>query len=228
MKNRYLAVISAIAFVSGELHAQVYPDAGLWSTFSLEYRFNTRFSVVLDEEFRLKENFSQVNLFYTNLGAAYQPADFLKLAFTYRNVQKFREDKSVSFRNRLMFDIILRYKFKPLAASFRTRFQGELADFYTSPNGRVPEYYMRNKLEVKYDSERRLVPYISAEFRYQIRQRRAPETDGLYHRARPAAGFDYKLNEHNSFGLYYLAQLEWNVSEPERLYIIGIQYNLTL
>lgn len=109
----------------------------------------------------------------------------------------------------------------------RTRLQGELQDYYTSEFGKIPEFYLRNKFEVKYDISH-WTPYVSVEFRYQIYERKTPETNGLYHRARPALGLDYKINKRNSCGLYYLIQKEWNVSEIDELYMVGVQYTMKL
>ena len=228
MKTKFLIIALAVFAFNKNSNSQTYPDAGMWTTFSLEYPINQKFSLTLDEEFRLKENLTQVNLFYTNLGATYKPFNFLKLGLIYRNVQKFQLDNTISYRNRLMLDITLRKKFELLSLSLRTRFQGEYADYFTTPNGKVPEFYMRNKFEIKYDLPHRVTPFCSAEFRYQIYQRKAPETNGLYHRVRPALGVDYLINKHNTFSIYYLIQHEWNVKEPEQLYIVGLQYSLTL
>jgi|ERR1035437_2850666 hypothetical protein len=230
MKLKCKTLLFSLVFVTSSKYcnSQTYPDAGMWNTFSLEYELNSRLSAVLDEEFRLKENFSEINLFYTNLGMTYKLSRLFKLGLIYRNIQKYQIDRTISFRNRLMLDIIVKKKYDPWTFSFRTRFQGEVKDFYTSENGGIPEYYMRNKFEIKYDLQNRITPYVSAEFRYQIYERKTPETNGLYHRVRPAIGFDYKINKKNSFGAYYLIQREWNVNEPEELYIIGLQYTLTI
>jgi hypothetical protein len=50
----------------------VYPDFGMWNTISIEKKLNKKISVSIDEEFRLKENLSRINLFYTNLGVNYK------------------------------------------------------------------------------------------------------------------------------------------------------------
>lgn len=207
--------------------AQVYPDAGMWNTFNLDLGIGKDLSAVFTEEFRLKDNFGSINLFYTNIGIEYKMRKFLKLGLIYRNIQKFQEDNSISFRNRLMLDITLKKEWTKCSFSFRTRFQGEVKDLYSDANGNIPEYYMRNKISFKYELNKSFSANTSVEFRYQIYERKSPETDGLYHRARPALGLDYAINKKNSVGAYYLIQYEWNVSEPEKLYILGLEYDLS-
>lgn len=227
MKPTVLIFVAVLSCSLINLHAQTFRDAGLWTTVSVEYEFKNNLTLVLDEEFRLKDNFSSVNLFYTNLGITYEPNRSIRFGLIYRNIQKFRLDGSVSFRNRLMFDVLLKKKYGEWAFSLRTRLQGEVQDYYTSEFGKMAEYYLRNKVEVKYDINR-WTPSVSVELRYQIYERKTPETNGLYHRVRPTLGLDYKINKHNSCGVYYLIQNEWNVSERDELFIVGLQYVLKL
>ena len=227
MKKTLLMFVTVISSSFGQLNAQTFRDAGLWTTMSIEYEFKNNLSIVLDEEFRLKENFTKVNLFYTNFGMTYELNKTIKFGLIYRNIQKFRLDGSISFRNRLMFDFLLKHKFDRWAFSLRTRLQGEVQDYYTSEFGKIPEYYLRNKFEVKYDLNH-WTPSFSVEFRYQIYERKTPETNGLYHRIRPAIGLDYEINKHNTWGVYYLIQKEWNLSERDELFIVGLQYVVKL
>lgn len=205
-----------------------YPDAGMWTTFSLEKELSSKFSISLDEEFRLKENFTMLNLFYTNLGFAYKPSKRLKLALTYRLVEKWKyEDEHFSFRHRLMFDVSYKYKLKGWTISYRSRIQSEVRDMYTSELGKIPECYWRNKVDIKYKI-RRYIPFTGTEFRCQITDPRNPESNFLWHRVRLYAGAEYEINPRNTFGVYYLHQREFNIPEPEYLYIVGLQYTLTL
>jgi hypothetical protein len=227
MKSILFLCVALMMLLPFDCPGQKYRDAGLWTTLSLEYEINEKLSVVLDEEFRLRDNFTQVNLFYTNLGLTYSPSRAVKFGLIYRNIQKFKLEGYVSFRNRLMFDCILKQKVNEWSFSLRTRIQGEFQDYYTSAFGKIPEFYLRNKLEVKYEVNR-WTPYASVEFRYQIYERKTPETNGMYHRARPALGVDYEINKRSSCGAYYLIQKEWNLIEIDELYIVGIQYAMKL
>jgi hypothetical protein len=210
------------------LVAQTTNDAGLWATFNIEKKLNEKISLFATEEFRLRENFTRVNLFYTDLGVEYRPAKVLKVALAYRLIEKNLIDDSYSYRHRLMLDITLKKKFDKFVLSYRHRLQREVRNIYTSEDGFLPEWYSRNKFTVKYDTDKAIVPYIAAEFRYQIRNPRQVESDGLWHRNRYFAGLDYKVNDKSTFGLYYLVQQEYNVSAPQNLYIVGIEYSLSL
>src|SRR5688572_13764094 len=206
-------------------YSQNYDDAGLWTTINLEKNLKNNFSVFLTEEFRLKENFSMVNLFYTDAGVGFRPYRFLKLALAYRFVQKNQIDETFSFRHRIIFDVTLRRKFGNTALSYRHRLQSEVRDVQSSEKGGIPEWHSRSKVEAKYDLQKKYTPFASVEFRYQFRSPYSVEADQAWHNYRTAFGFEYELNKKNIFGLYYLIQHEWNISNPDNLYIIGIEYS---
>jgi hypothetical protein len=226
MKKLFFLLIALGAM--SNVFGQATDDAGLWATFNLDKKLNDKFSLFATEEFRLRENFGRVNLFYTDLGVEYRPAKVLKVALSYRLIEKNLDDDSYSYRHRFMLDITLKKKFGKFVLAYRHRLQREVRNIDTSPNGYLPEWYSRNKFTVKLDLDKKISPYIAAEFRYQISNPRAIESDGLWHRSRYSAGLDYKVNKKNAFGLYYLVQQEYNVSAPQNLYIVGIEYSLSL
>lgn len=227
MKKIVLAFLIFIGSVSTS-SSQTTDDAGLWCTFNLEKALSQKFSLFLTEEYRIRENFSQHNLFYTDLGISFKPVKILKISLSYRTIQKFQEENTISFRNRVTFDILLKQKVGKLMFSYRQRLQTEYRNVYSSELGTIPEWYTRSKLTLKYDTDRALTPYVSAEYRFQINNPRSVESDMLWHRQRYQVGFDYKKSERNTFGVYYLIQKEWNVSAPQNLYILGLEYTFTL
>jgi hypothetical protein len=227
MKKWVLFFLIIICFPCG-IFSQAVNDAGLWATINVEKKLNKRLELFITEEYRRKENFTQPNLFYTDIGFSLKPAGFLKLSFSYRFIQKYMEDETYSFRHRLMLDILLKKKFGKVTASFRERVQAEVRNVYTSANGKLPEWYSRNKVELKYDLDKPVTPYLSVEFRYQLNNPRDMESDHTWHRVRYAGGVDYKMNDKHSFSVYYLLQRGFNVSAPQNLYILGVAYTLSL
>lgn len=227
MKKYSFSLIIALSF-SMSAFSQLTEDAGLWTTFNLEKKLNDKFSVFLTEEFRLRENFSMVNLFYTDLGVEVRPVKILKVAFSYRLIEKQLWDETYSLRHRFMLDVTLKKKFGDFALAYRHRLQNEYRDIYSSSTGIVPEWYSRSKFTIKYDFGKPIVPYVASEMRYQIRNPRAVESDASWHRIRYFAGLDYKPNDKHTFGLYYMIQNEFNVSAPQYQYIIGLEYSLSL
>jgi hypothetical protein len=213
---------------TGKATAQNYPDAGSWNTFNIEYGINSRFTALFTEEYRVKENFSRLNLFYTNLGIEYKATKYFKAALVYRFIDKYQDDNTFSYRHRLMLDLTLKKKFGKFGLSYRQRLQAEKRDIYSSDDGTTNEWYSRNKFAVKYDLDKPYTPYVSVELRYQLHNPRKIESDQTWHRVRYVVGVDYKLNDRSAFGVYYLIQREWNVIDPQHQYIVGLEYTLSL
>ncbi|MBL7921751.1 MAG: DUF2490 domain-containing protein [Bacteroidia bacterium] len=211
-------------------HAQDTKDAGLWSTFTVQKKISKRISFVIDQEFRLRENFQRINLFYTNVGIDYKATKWLKVSPTYRAIQKKRFDGTYSHRHRLMMDLTFKKKLQKITLSERVRYQIEVQDLYTSKKGKLPEQFLRFKTDLKYTVNDKVTPYVSCELRYQIHSPRGdgPAYDNDFHRIRNVAGIEYNINKDNAVNLYYLIQSEFNISDRESIYIIGIAYTLTL
>ena len=225
--KRFLAC--CLLFVSFSFaYPQNYDDAGLWTTATLEKRLKNNFSVFLTEEFRLKENFSRINLFYTNAGVGWRPYRFLKFEFAYRFAAKKELDESYSMRHHLIFDVAVRRKFNNVTVSYRHRLQSEVRDVQSSEKGGIPEWNSRHKAEIKYDLDKKYTPFASVEFRYQLRNPYSAESDHTWYAYRTAWGVEYELNKKNKLVLNYLIQHEWNVSNPDNLYIVGVEYSYAL
>ncbi len=120
MKKTVFFFLFIIGF-NAEIFPQASNDAGLWGTFNLEKKVKHNVSFFLTEEYRLKENFTQTNLFYTDFGAAVRLYKFLKVSLAYRVIEKNLVDNTFSFRHRLMLDSVLKKKVGSFGLSYRQR-----------------------------------------------------------------------------------------------------------
>ncbi len=226
----FLTLVLSISYtvVANAAISPSYPDAGSWNTFSISYMLNKKFSLLFTEELRFRENYSRLNLFYTNLGVEYKANRYFKTAIVYRWIDKYMDEDVFSFRHRLMWDATVKYPIKKFTLAYRHRLQVEGRNMQSSESGFMPEWYSRSKLDLSYSLNKKVSPYFSTEFRYQIRDPRNVESDGTWHRTRLQAGIDYEYSKKSKFGIYYLIQFEYNVSAPENIYITGLEYSLSL
>lgn len=226
MSKFKLACSVLLLFSLTRMYAQkVYPDFGMWNTVSVEKKINKKVSLSIDEEFRLKENLSKINLFYTNFGFNYKLSKKLKASLIYRNTQKAVDGRGYDIKHRLMLDVVYKEKLsKKFQFQFRQRFQFENNNIYSSRDGKYIESFLRSKFELGYNYTKKIKAYISEELRFQLHDPRNPESDYGLHRFRTALGLDYNLNSANSVGIYYLVQNEIRVYKPNELFIFGLQY----
>lgn len=211
-----------------QLAQKVVSDAGMWNTLSVKHKLNKKFALILTEEFRLKENYSQVNLTYTEMALEYSYKKNLKTSLVYRNIQKYQYQSPTSFRNRLQWDISLKKSVAKLAFSYRHRLQAEVKDLLTSENGYYIEWFSRHKFGLKYDLNERWTASASAEYRLQLEDPRSPEYNYGFHRQRYQAGLNYKISSKQDFGFYYLYQNEFTIQKLTDNYILGIEYSIEI
>ena len=81
---------------------------------------------------------------------------------------------------------------------------------------------------MKLDLDKKVSPYLAAEFRYQFGNNRLREANYSFNRGRYYVGADYAMNKKNSLGFYYMLQWEYNVNNPERDSVLGVSYSLSL
>ncbi len=216
-----------LLLISLDTAAESIPkDAGLWMTVSIDKKLTKRWSVGLDEEFRLFDNISRINLLYSNLGINYKVKSF-KFSFVYRFITKNEDDLYFSKTHRLYFDASYRYKINDWSFSYRLRTQGQVSEYYSSENGKKVESLLRHKFEINYQLGK-ITPFIAAEFFYQLNNPTYKEGNNLFNRMRYNGGLNYEFNRVHSVGIYYLIQHDFNNKNNSNDYVIGVQYGLTL
>lgn len=220
-------VYSIILILAGLLlaldsYSQVQ-DANLWMNVSIEKKIIPSLSVTLNQEFRLNENITELGTFFTDIGLTYKINKYLRISASYRFTNKRRLDDSYSKRHRYYFDLTVRKKFSPLILSFRTRFQSQYTDVFSSVEGKTPEYYSRNKLTLKVDAGKNIQPYIYAELFSPLKR----PYDIFIDHSRYCLGVEYAINRMHSIDVFYMFQKEYNVRNPETDHIIGIGYYIS-
>jgi len=228
IKYILLICFCTLYFASNAQFSPTYSDAGMWNTFSLDYAINKKISILFAEELRIRENYSRLNLFYTNIGIEYSLNKYIKTSLVYRPIQKFVDDNTFSNRHRLMWDASFKYKIKKISLSYRHRLQVEAKNIQSSELGHVPEWYSRNKVEIGYQATKKINPYLAIEMRFQLADPRLITAYHQWDRIRYQLGIDYKLNNFSKMGAYYLIQRLFNVTSNENLYITGIEYSMSL
>lgn len=199
-------------------------DAGLWLSLNAEKKITPDLSAALSQEFRMNENICELGTFFTDAGISYKFSKTFRASFNYRFTNKRNLDDSYSKRHRYYFDIVARKKLKPITLSFRTRFQSQYTDMNCSPYGKIPDYYSRNKLTLKFDLNKKYTPYLYTEVFSPLFS-----GEGLYiDNARYCAGIEYQFNRAHDIDIFYMIQQEYNVNDPRRDFVIGMGYYLSL
>lgn len=204
---------------SSPLKCQV-KDAGLWTSVNFEAKLAKRVSATVSEELRFNENITELGAAFTDIGLNYKLNKHFQFAVNYRFTQRHRLDNYYRFRHRFYADIKYSHKLKPFELSFRTRFQDQISDIGRETDGGVPEYYLRNKLNLKWEFKKAYTPYISLELFSPLSYPHLNAFDGI----RAAAGVEYDFSKHHKIDIYYMIQKELNVSNPQADFVLGLGY----
>lgn len=143
------------------LHAQDIPDLEphiyeAWTGFTIKGELNKKFTIALENQIRLSENYDGVRLNFIDLGLKYSIYKGLAFKAKYR----------YSFRNqarntkRISFDLSYKLKIKPakLALKYRVRYQNTQVA-YTDEN----VDFLRNKLTLSYKLHKKWEGYAAYE-----------------------------------------------------------------
>lgn len=231
MKTQATSITFCVLMLAFANHASAYErlrDVCQWSTFSLDKKLTERWSVGLDEELRFYQNITQVNQSFTNLGLTYKAIKNLKISVVYRLIQRYQEVGDVSIRHRVYTDLAFKKKSNYLTYIYRTRFQMQVRDYYSSLDGHNLENYWRHRFEVRYNSKCDLKPYVGTEFYYQLQNVRLKEGNQRIVCSRFQFGLEYIINKKHSVGAYFMLQKEFNINAPENDSVLGLTYGLSL
>jgi hypothetical protein len=212
-------VVAVCLLIGNQLKAQA-KDAGLWTSVNFEAKVVKKLTANLSQEFRFNENITELGSSLTDVGLDYKINKHFQVSANYRFTQKRRVDDYYSFRHRYYVAIKYSKKLKPFELSYRLQLFDEYADIGRASDGGVPVFYLRNKLGVKWDTEKPYTPYASVELFSPLNYPRNNAFDGI----RTIAGVEYELTKHHKLDFFYLIDkgiLEGNL---EANFVVGFGY----
>lgn len=199
-------------------------DAQLWTKLSVSKAFSQSFNADVDFSTRYNNNITKFNTFYVQFGANYKLAKWLKVGANFRYTEKYDFEEMIHSRYRGgVFAILKKKFFKTVELQYRTMYQHQYKDIYTSEKGQSPTHFFRNKFNISLDLDQKYTPYMSCEvyFRYTYKFQDLSKL-------RYIVGVNYEINNFHQIDLQYLIQNEVNVKNPLSSYVIGLAYKLSL
>ncbi len=223
MSRAVLIIILSHLCFSEVVFSQKNDDSQVWENIYLEKNITQRLLIHLNEEGRLTENCTSPNYIYGDLGLTYNVNKHLHLSAAYVPIAKKTYTSYVSFRQQFYVNFVLKYKFHHFVIYDRQMFQNQYNDIDRSANWDVPDYYLRNKVTIKYKNNSRFVPYIAEEVYFQLDyfHRNGREVD----RMRYFAGTFYELNAVDALEFYYLIEPHFHIYNPFINWIMGVGYS---
>jgi hypothetical protein len=216
--------IILLLIFSGMISYSQVNDAGLWLSLNLEKKITPALSFNFSEELRMNENITEAGTIFSDFGLAYKFGSRFRMSANYRFINKRRPDDTYDMRLSYYIEGTYREKINPLILLFRVRFQSRYTDVFSSPDGKIPDYYTRTKLTLKLDLDKKIRPYIFAESFFKLNDQEGIQFDNM----RYCAGIEYSFSRLHMVDLFYMIQKEYNVKNPLTNFIVGIGYYFTI
>ncbi|MBP0903323.1 DUF2490 domain-containing protein [Mariniflexile gromovii] len=199
-----------------------------WSTVSIEYKLNKKWSFELAEQLRLKENLSLVDEYFTELQTEYSVNKNFSLSAGARFIrQNDTEGNIQGYENhfRFQFDASYKHKINDFKLDYRLRYQNKNDLSVSVADGDYANQHLRFKTDVEYNIKNwKLDPQFSAEIFNHFEK----GEDGGFDKYRLTFGTDYDMKKYGKISLYYRFEKELNVDLPETTNIIGLSYKYTI
>lgn len=194
-------------------------DFQLWGNLEIESPINKRWMLHLQHQTRFVENASIYGYSYFDVGALYRIGRNLRFTFNYIWVDKIRMNNSFSYRNQFEGYFTYRKKVGKFVFFDRLLSDMQFKDFGSDAQGKqLRDFYLRNKISVRYKHFKKLVPYIAEETYYKF--------DGMYYekgfnRTRLFMGVLYNITEHWLFETSYTLEFNHDAKIPSNNYMLS-------
>jgi hypothetical protein len=225
MKKKLLFCFLFLFRITHIAFAQIN-DAQVWENVNVEKIISQKFSARINQEGRITENFSRLGFSYLDVGVNYKINKHIHATLAYVWVEKKQLDDTWSARHQAYIDFTFRKKIKGFLVADRQMFLWQVKDYFSSATGRIPDYYLRNKITIRWDKTFKFQPYAAAEIYYRTY---GPNDSWQFHfnRIRYFAGVFYHPNLINEFEAYYLIEHHFNIIAPPTNWVIGLGYTHT-
>jgi long-subunit fatty acid transport protein len=244
-KLNFAALVASLLFLSSAVQAQdstTVRDFELWTGVSVKKSFlENKLSAELTQEFRLDDDASHMDIYFTELGMKYKFENGISLGAAYRYM---RNNTNSGYLNERRFHFDLGYKYKierfDLSARFRYSNRSEIG--LSTEDGDYPINKYRFRLKAEYNIRNwKLDPYFAIETFYAtttnsynyIESITETEEVAGFQKMRYTLGTSYKITDFMSLGAFYRIEKEFetyrlNYNTPATYYIGGINLNFKL
>lgn len=207
-------------------------------SFALTKRLGQRHAITLDEELRLKENWSQLDRIYTTLSYAYDVRPWLKTAVFYALIASDRgTGRSMEMRHRFYLELTASCKTGAWRFSLRERPQTTLRTAQVDPAVTARSaWVLRHRVQAEYTvSGTGFKPYAFVELTQTLN---APTVGNYLEKVRSSLGVKYAFDKRSSLECYYrfdykitdkpifddFQRVDYISSERGCHHIVGLEY----
>ncbi|ROL62553.1 DUF2490 domain-containing protein [Bacteroidetes/Chlorobi group bacterium ChocPot_Mid] len=219
--NKKLVLV--LIFLSNTLLSQTYDDE-IWSGLEIEIPITKKLEMSLEHDIRWINWTQTIDWQITDLGLAYSFNKQFKLSASY-NYRSRKDNWQHVFNGNFNYD----NNFGKFKYSYRLRYQEKYRWKITKKKRlterKSDEDHIRNRFMLEYDTDMWLTPFTGAELYYLVNN---DEYSDRFDVLRLYLGVDIDTFKDQKLTIYYMAEHEFNVLNPNTSNVIGIFYSFSL
>lgn len=226
---RKIFMLLAGVFLINSLQAQTavaVRDFELWSGVGVKKKLAKGVSATFDFESRFRQNSSEVDQVFGDLGLKFKLHKRFALGMGYRYIRSQDDELRFETRHRWNLDAMYNVKlFDDLRLEYRFRFTHRDDAGVSPEEGDYPVKYIRNRVSLDYNiKDWKLDPVFSVELFRRYEQYTIPEFDKL----RFTLSTNYKFKGLGTAKFFYRIERELNARYPMTTNIVGVKFRFKL
>lgn len=222
-------VFVAICLLAASLEAKAQSgtyytvrDFEVWTGASIKYKMNKKTSVSLEQQLRLKDDASTVDMFFTEMGLNRKIGEHFSVALGTRYIRKNdTEGKKQGYENQFRWngDLAYQHNISRLSLVYRLRYQSRNQIGVDDVNNTTWRFKVGTEYNIK---KWAFDPKFAAEIFNGV-----SSSEG-FNKLRLTAGTSYKMKNIGEISLYYRMEKELLGLYPMTTNIAGFNYKYTL
>jgi len=182
-------------------------DFQIWTSLSVSDKVTYKTDINIKHGLRFRENASLLAKSYSDIRLKYKYNKKVSLAVGFRDINEWNKQLSREQKSRYYSDLYLKHKLDRFVLSVRSRYQKQ-------GNIKAYTYLIRQAFSISYNIRKnKLEPLLAAEYFYTEQK----QIDKL----RYTLGFSYPISKDFDFDMSYRIQQQFNVENPETLFILS-------
>lgn len=199
-------------------------DFESWSSITLEYKPDKKWTFGVEGELRLKDNASLVDQYFGQLNIGYRLSKRFELGAGVRYIRNNdTRGKIQGYENHFRYhlDLSYRHRLGPLSFKHRVRYQSKNELGVSVAEGDYANRHIRFKTRLTYNIKRwKLDPVFSTELFYHVQE----DQEAGFDKYRLTIGTNYKHKRLGKIGLFYRMEQTLNDFLSIRTHILMVKY----
>lgn len=203
-------------------------DLEIWSAATIKWEAAKKLTFELEEQLRLKEDASELDIYFTELGTYYKVNKHFGVGIGGRYItENDNKGKKQGNRNHFRYhvDLTYKHKIKRFGLKYRIRYQSKNELGISKEEGDYANTNLRFKTALSYNIKKtKWTPTIAGE----IFRKKEGEEPVEFNKFRLTTALGYTIKKIGKISLFYRMEKELNNNYPKTTNIMGFKYSYTI